>query len=399
VKLAAQTSIKSFGSEAVAGPVTGRPRILHVLPFAVRGGAEEHALSILAALADNGFEPWLAAPSALLAQMAPELNAAGVRRFSVRHCSPLAVGEVLRFARFLRQEQIALVHSHMFPASLFASPLAHLSGRCAVVETFHLREVWREPKPLKASFWLDRQVARFVDRYIAVSRGAERHLVQNKRIAQSKVTTIYNGRDLKRFRPPSAHDREHARRELAVADAQVLLVVGRLEPQKGHIYLIEAMRELVQKWPRLVALLAGVGSLQSELETQCYAAGLAGKIRFLGQRKDPERLLAAADIVVLPSLYEGLPLVAIEALAMQRPMVGSDIEGTREIVIHGETGILVPPAHSAALAQGIEELLASPGRAAEFAMRGRALVERNFDVRQQIAHTMCVYDQLMRRSA
>jgi glycosyltransferase involved in cell wall biosynthesis len=68
-------------------------------------------------------------------------------------------------------------------------------------------------------------------------------------------------------------------------------------------------------------------------------------------------------------------------------------------VIHGETGILVPPAHSAALAQGIEELLASPGRAAEFAMRGRALVERNFDVRQQIAHTMCVYDQLMRRSA
>ena len=318
MKVAAQTSIDTFGSEAVAQSGSRRPRILHVLPFAVRGGAEEHALSILSALADNGFEPWLAAPPALLDQMAPELNAIGVQCFTVCHFSPLAIRDVFRFARLLRQERIALVHSHMFPASLFASPVAHLSGTCAVVETFHLREVWREPKPLKASFWLDRQVARFVDRYIAVSHGAERHLVQNKRIARSKVTTIYNGRDLKRFRPLSAHDREHARQELAVTDALVLLVVGRLEPQKGHVYLIEAMRELVQKWPRLVALFAGTGSLQSELETRCYASGLGGKIRFLGQRKDPERLLAAADIVVLPSLYEGLPLVAIEALATGR---------------------------------------------------------------------------------
>jgi glycosyltransferase involved in cell wall biosynthesis len=397
--IAVQTTIDPCRNEAFAQPAGGRPRILQFLPFAVRGGVEEHALSILAALPDYGFEPWIAAPSALLAQMAPELSAFGVRSFSVSRLSPLAIAEVFRFARFLRREGIAIVHSHMFPASLFASPVARLSGVRGVVETFHLREVWREDKLLKASFWLDRQVARFVDRYIAVSHAVERHLVENKRISQSKVTTIYNGRDLRRFRPRLAHERAHARRELAVTDAQVLLVLGRLEPQKGHAYLIEAMQGLVQHWPRLVALFAGTGSLQGELEKRCHAAGLGRKIRFLGQRNDSERLLTAADIVVLPSLYEGLPLVAIEALASGRPMVASDIEGTREIVIDGDTGILFPPADPTALAQGIQKLLVSPALAAELGARGRALVERNFDIGRQIAHTMCVYDQLIRRQS
>jgi len=363
----------------------------------VRGGAEEHALSILSAVADSGFEPWIAAPPALLADLAPDLKAFDVQTFSVSHASPFAFGEVSRFARFLRRERIAIVHSHMFPASIFASPLARLCGVRGVVEIFHLREVWREDKTLKGSFWLDRQVGRFVDRYIAVSHAATRHLIETKGISRSKVITIHNGRDLTRFRPPLPSERAQARAELGVSDRPALLVLGRLESQKGHIYVIEAMRELVRDRPHLIALFAGAGALRAELDARCQALGLAENVRFLGHRSDPERLLAAADIVVLPSLYEGLPLVAIEALATGRPMVATDIEGTREIVIQGDTGLLVPPADSAALSRAIERLLVSPELAAKLGARGRSLVEGNFDVRRQLEKTVQVYEELLAR--
>ena len=135
-----------------------------------------------------------------------------------------------------------------------------------------------------------------------------------------------------------------------------------------------------------------------ELNARCQALGLAEHVRFLGQRSDPERLLAAADIVVLPSLYEGLPLVAIEALATGRPMVATDIDGTREIVIQSDTGLLVPPADSVALARAIERLLGFPELGAELGARGRNLVERTFDVRRQVEQTVRVYDELLGRT-
>ena len=238
-----------------------RPRVLHFLPFNVRGGAEEHALSILSAIGSSGFEPWIAAPPALLANLDQELKAFNVQTFSVTHASPFALAEASRFARFLRRQRIAIVHSHMFLASIFASPLAKLCGVRGIVETFHLREVWREDKPLKGSFWLDRQIGRFVDRYIAVSQAARRHLTDTKGIPRSKVTTIYNGRDLTRFRPPLPGERTHARAELGVSNKLTLLVLGRLEPQKGHIYVIEALTGLVPTRPHLVALFAGAGAL------------------------------------------------------------------------------------------------------------------------------------------
>ena len=384
--------------DAISEPAGRRPRILHILPFSVRGGAEEHALSILAALRENGFDPWLAARPALLAQMSAELSRFDIGWFSIANPSLLAIGDAARFVRFLKRERIAVVHSHMFPASMFASPLGRLAGVRGVVETFHLREVWRENKVLKRNFWVDRQVARFVDRYIAVSHAAERHLVENKGIARSKIAVIHNGRDLTHFHPPSALERMKARAALELEDRQAVLVLGRLEPQKGHFYLIDALRSLVRDYPRLIALLAGSGALESDLRTKCHAAKLNGHVVFLGQRNDSERLLAAADIVVLPSLYEGLPLVAIEALATARPMVASDIEGTREVVIDGDTGLLVPPADAAALAVGIRRLLESPQLGAALGARGRAFVERKFDVRGQIAHTIRVYEEIIGES-
>jgi glycosyltransferase involved in cell wall biosynthesis len=368
-----------------------KPRILHYLTSKSIGGAEEYALSLLGAMADYGFVPYLAAPPQLLEAVKQRLGAIDLRCVAIEQRSPLDWRPSKRFLNFLRAEQIDLVHSHLFVASLFASPLARLAGVSAVVETFHLREVWREGSGFKGSFWLDRQISRFVDGYIAVSHDAERHLLESKRIKPSKVVTILNGRDLTRFHPSTHGEIARARAELGISDQQVVMVLGRLEPQKGHAFLIEAFKELAPRWPKLVAFFAGSGALESELKASCEAAGLTDRITFLGYRSDTERLLAAADIVVLPSLFEGLPLVAIETLAMARPFVATKVEGTREIVADEETGLLVSPADSSALADGIERILVNPALGARLGRRGRALVEQSFDIHQQIAKTIDVY--------
>jgi len=358
------------------------------------GGAEEYTLSLLAAMPEHGFVPYLAAPIRLLEAVEHRLSALNLRHIVIEQTSPLDWRPAKRFFNFLSTEQIDLVHSHLFVASLFASPLAQLAG-ASTVETFHLREVWRKGKWLKGSFWLDRQVGRFVDRYIAVSNATERHLLEGKRITKSKVITIYNGRDLTRFHPSTPAETMRARAELGLSDKQVVIVLGRLEPQKGHVFFIEAFRKLAPRWPKLIALFAGSGALESELKACCEAAHLTDRITFLGHRNDTERLLAAADLVVLPSLFEGLPLVAIETLAMARPIVATDVEGTREIVADGDTGLLVKASDSAALADGIERILSYPTLGAHLGQRGRASVEQNFDIRQQIARTVDVYRELL----
>src|SRR5579863_3156904 len=210
-----------------------KPRILHYLSSPAPGGAEEYALSLLAAMPECGFVPYLAAPRGLLEALGQRLSALDSRCIAIERTSSLDWRPATKFINFLRAQRIDLVHSHLFLASLFASPLARLAG-VSTVETFHLREVWREGKWLKGSFWLDRKVGRFVDRYIAVSHAAERHLLENKRIARSKVVTIHNGRDLARFHPPTSAETARARAELGVSDKQVMIVLGRLEQQKGH---------------------------------------------------------------------------------------------------------------------------------------------------------------------
>src|SRR5208283_4901896 len=202
-------------------------------------------------------------------------------------------------------ENIALVNCHLFAASLLGAGVARMAGGGAVLETCHLPEVWRMGKGLRGRFWVDRQVGRLVDKYIAVSHAAAHHLIATKRVPKSKVRVIHNGRDLDRFAPADAQRRSATRAALGLGgDQPACLTLARLDDQKGHRHLIDALAVLARRWPNLVALLAGEGPLEAALRAQCAALGLADRVRFLGYRRDVPELLEAADLVVLPSLYE-----------------------------------------------------------------------------------------------
>jgi glycosyltransferase involved in cell wall biosynthesis len=294
-----------------------------------------------------------------------------------------------RLAAYLRERRIDILHSHMFRGSLFASPVGRLCRVPVVLETSHGREAWR--RGWRANYFIDRMANRCVNRTIAVSAANARYLVEEKRLPGSKVTVIHNGCDLDRFRPDHAAP-EGMRAALRIGPLDpVLLVTGRLEPQKGHRFLLDAMREVRGEFPGARAILLGEGSLRGELERQAAALGLGDTVRFVGFQANVPDWLALADISVLPSLHEGLPLVAIESLAAGCPMVATAVDGTPEVVVNERTGLTVPPGEARSLAEAIRRLLGSAELRRRFAAAGRGWVLERFSRERQMRDTQELY--------
>jgi glycosyltransferase involved in cell wall biosynthesis len=283
------------------------------------------------------------------------------------------------------------VNPHLFRSTLVAAPLAKWHG-ARVVETYHGREGWRGGWRT-GGFVPDRIVSRFVDRVIAVSEAARAFLIAGKGYAADKIVVVPNGRDLSTFRPGVG--REAVRKELGLDGTVPLVgVVGRLEPQKGHAFLLEAWPSVVAEFPDARLLVVGDGTLRARLETRARELGVAPGIVFTGFRPDVPRVLDAIDVLVLPSLYEGMPLTAIEASALGRPVVATAVDGTPEVIRDGRTGRLVPPADPVALSRAIRGVLRDPLGASRMGRAGRDFVLDRFDLDRQVASTARVYREV-----
>jgi glycosyltransferase involved in cell wall biosynthesis len=232
-----------------------------------------------------------------------------------------------------------------------------------------------------------------VDRVIAVSEAARAFLISGKGYAASKIVVVPNGRDLSIFRPGTG--RHRARRDLGLdAASPVVGVIGRLEPQKGHAYLLEAWPAVTREFPQARLLVVGDGSLRAVLERRAHDLRVAASVMFTGYRNDMPLVLDAVDIVALPSIYEGMPLSAIEASAMARPVVATCVDGTPEVIRDGRTGRLVPARDAAALARAILGLLRDPEGAQRMGKAGRDYVLHRFDLDTQVRATARVYRAL-----
>jgi glycosyltransferase involved in cell wall biosynthesis len=363
--------------------------VLHFTNSVVRGGAEEHVLTLLRNLDRQVFRPHLACPAECAEQLQPDLPP-DIRPICISFQAPHHLAAAIRFARLLRKLQIDIVHSHLFTASLAASPVAWMCGVPVIIETPHVREAWRCGIFAK-SHAFDRFAGRFVDRYIAVSDANARYLIQEKRLPAGKVSVIHNGCDLRKFHPVEPIPAGMHHDSSLAANAPVLLVIGRLEPQKCHWSCLEAFRAVRCEFPKAQLILVGEGSLHRQLAQIASELELNGSVRFAGHQSNVNDWLALCDVSVLPSLYEGLPLAAIESLAAERPLVATNVDGTPEIVVDGKTGVLVPPAHPQRLAEAILQLLRQPELGRRLARAGREWVATRFSQEQQIRKTQELY--------
>jgi glycosyltransferase involved in cell wall biosynthesis len=365
-----------------------RLNVLHFTNVSARGGAEEHILTLLRGMDRTRFRLHLACPPAAVELLGADVPAdVELIPVSLRH--PKDVGAAVRLADTLRRRRIHVLHSHLFYSSLFASPVGRACGVPLIVETPHVRELWRRGR-LKRSYVVDRLAARFVDRFIAVSRANAHYLIDEKRLPAHKVVVIENGCDLRRFAASATAPTARAELGLGARD-RVLLVVGRLEPQKGHRILLDALTAVRAETDSVCLVCVGDGGERAALEAQAARLGLGGAVRFVGFRSDVPRWLAAADVVVLPSFYEGLPLAAMEALAASRPVVATSVDGTPEVVVDGQTGLTVPPGDRGALAAAICRLLRDPLLARRLGQAGRRWVEERFAEERQVRMTERLY--------
>jgi glycosyltransferase involved in cell wall biosynthesis len=315
----------------------------------------------------------------------------GVFELEVR--SPFDIGDMLRFVSFLRREKVDIVHAHLFNASRVSHFLAKISRVPITIETNHVREAWRKGR-LKTWYAIDRFFAKFTDLIIAVSKANATYLTREKGIAQSKVRVVQNGIETSVLHSDGLSVSSVRAAVGVTENAPLITVVARLEPQKGHCYLLEAIPKVVEAHPDVIFLLAGDGALLAELKAQAKRLGIENNIIFAGFCSNVHDLLRGSTIFLLPSLWEGLPLVAIEASAVGLPVIATAVDGTPEVVKDGETGLLIDPRNPEAIATAVVALLDDPERARKMGSSGASFVRAHFDVSRQVEGTERIYMEL-----
>jgi glycosyltransferase involved in cell wall biosynthesis len=239
---------------------------------------------------------------------------------------------------------------------------------------------------------LERALCRRATAVTTSCKANARRALANHWLPAANLRLTHYGIDLAAIRAQAAQPTTRA--ALGVPeDAPLVGTVGRLIPQKGLRFLFAAIPTLLQSAPAAHVLVVGDGELRGALEAQCRALGIAERVHFLGASDQPWRLLAACDVIALPSLFEGLPLTTLEALAAERPVVAADVGGTAEVIIPGRTGLLVPPRDVAALAKALARLLAQPDEDARM-QREAAAVVAPYDLPPVVAALSQLYQEL-----
>jgi glycosyltransferase involved in cell wall biosynthesis len=292
--------------------------------------------------------------------------------------------------RWMREQQFDLVHSFL-PRSNIMSRIANKWSGLNKIHLSSERAIGLERS--KAIVLLNRLTSSMTDAFIAVSPAVRDTLIQREKIAPDKITMICNGIDLKAF---DARSPNHIRRELNIVPGQLMISsVGRLHREKGHIYLLRALAESRHEWADVCAVIVGEGPEADNLRREADTLGIADNVRFLGFRADAVKIIRASDLFVLPSLEEGLPVTALEAMACSRPIVASDVGGLPYIVVSGQTGLLVPPKNSEALSSAICHLLRDPVTREQMGRCARNRVEKYFTLDGVLAELENLYQDLL----
>lgn len=293
----------------------------------------------------------------------------------------------IELARLFRRRRYDLVHTHTSKAGFVGRLAGRLAGVPVVAHTAHGFFFHENMPPLQRRLFegLERLAAGWTDLLFLQSREDYEYVLASGMMPPARVRYLGNGIDLSAFditRWDRPWERQFLRQTFfGDGDYIVALMVAFMIERKGHIYLLRALEKMGEERERLRVLLVGDGPLEESLRGFVRDAGLERHVVFAGYREDIPRLLAGADIYVLPSLSEGMPRSILEAMAMELPVITSDIRGCRELVVDGETGLLVPPADAGALAEALCRLAGDADLRRRMGEAGRQRVQQEFDER------------------
>jgi glycosyltransferase involved in cell wall biosynthesis len=290
-----------------------------------------------------------------------------------------------------RREKIDLIHSHLFRANV----LSRIAGGLLVGTPFIISSIHILEEEKKYHLWLEHLTSPLADKIIAVGEEVKKFMIEKAKIPTDKLLTIHNGIEINHLKKEISTQK--LQKELKLKpETKIITTVGRLACQKGHIYLLQALKLVLEKEREVNLLVVGEGPLRKFLEEISREMGVREKVSFLGVRENIEEILALTDIFVSASLWEGLPLSVMEAMASGRPVIVTDIASHRELVEDRVTGLLVPVKNPFALAKAIKELLGHEERRREMGEAGRQKVEKNFSLQKMVEKTERLYQDLLR---
>jgi L-malate glycosyltransferase len=296
---------------------------------------------------------------------------------------PGSVAAFARLVRHLRRERPDVLHAFLYHSYVTAAPAARLARvKVLVAGRRSLGDFKRGRHVLLA---LERVATSVTDLLVANAESVAEDTIRGEKVRTGKITTVYNGLPDSAFEPAAPAE--------LVAESPVVLCVANLKIYKGHRFLLDAVALLRDRGLPCTLALVGDGPERPALEEQ--AARLGIDVRFLGTRTDVESLLARADVVVLPSLHEGMSNAVMEAMAAGLPVVATEVGGTAEL-LRGR-GLLVPPSDSAALADGLGQVLGDPALAARLGAGARAWSRDNLHVDTMIDKHVTIYRELLER--
>jgi len=369
-----------------------KPKILHFITTMSVGGAEMHLRELLAGLSRAKYHIEVAFLKEEAQEARPlkgDFAALGLKVHDLGSRNRLSPGALFRLIRLIRLGRFDLLHTHLFRADLYGSLAARFFPGLRLVNSVHNPEDFYQ-KPAVAL--LARLAEARQQRTIIISQAVGDHLRRYLHTPPSRMELVYYGLE------PKAKQGFDLRREYGLPpEAPLVGTIGRLALQKGHVHLIRAMAQINRKWPeaRLVIVGHDDQGVRPRLEAEINRLNLDGRVILTGFRGEVPDIMAAFDIFCLPSLWEGFGLVLLEAMAEGRPIVASRVGSIPEVVVDGETGLLVEPGDEAGLAEAIGALLADPGRAKAMGLAGRQRQENRFSREAMVRSTEAVYDRLL----
>lgn len=363
----------------------GRPlRVLQLISTLPVGGAEEVVAAIVRHLDPELFEVEAATIEGLGA-IGEELTREGFRvtalNLSIKRTPAWRLIRAVR--RLLRERQPDILHTHLYHPNLYGR-LAAWGLMVPVVCSVH--SVYSRVKLHR--FLLNRLLSPWAEAVIAVSPQVWADIRKYDGVPPEKLHLLPNGVDLKAL--DIQVSREEARERLQV-EGFVLGAVGRLEDEKGHAYLLEALRLLAEELPDLRLFMAGEGRRGEALRRQAADLGLEGRVQFLGWRRDVPLVLKALDLYVQPSLWEGLSLALLQAMAAGLPVVATQVSGFEQVITSGVNGVLVPPRDAAALAAAIRELYHDPAARIRLGEAARRTVAEHYSQETMLRRLQDLY--------
>jgi glycosyltransferase involved in cell wall biosynthesis len=364
--------------------------VLQLIPTLDRSGAEKQMMLLSTHLPRDRFRVEAAALTRL-GPLAADLTAAGIpiTLIGKRHkADPLALQ---RLTRFMKERRFDVVQTWIFAANVYGRLAAKRARTPVVIATEMAADLWKG----RGHLAIDRLLANWTDCVVGNSDAVVDFYRQRAGIPQARLAMIPSG--IAAEEPPII-DRAQVRAEFGFPhDAPLVLFAGRLAPQKGVDDLIGALDLLQHVAPSIKTLIVGDGPLRQQLEDRASAYRLGSFVRFLGHRNDVPRLLEASDLLVLPSLYEGLPNVVLEAMQFRKPVVATAAPGTTELVVDGQTGLLVPLGKPPALAQAIRTVIQDPALARRFGEAGKARIDAEFRIEVMVDRFAQLYESLAKQ--